>query len=64
MPWELAHAALWGIALAGGEPTAAHPVLLALAWLLVGANVVGIALGRRAMYDVAVGTRVVRGESR
>ncbi len=62
VPWELAHAAVWGIALAGGEPTLAHQVLLALTWLLVGANAVGIGVGRRAVYDVLVGTRVVRAE--
>jgi uncharacterized RDD family membrane protein YckC len=41
VPWELAHAAVWGIALAGGEPATVHLVLLALVWTLVGANVVG-----------------------
>jgi uncharacterized RDD family membrane protein YckC len=61
VPWELAHAAVWGIALAGGEPATVHLVLLALVWTLVGANVVGIGLGRRGLYDVLVGTRVVRG---
>lgn len=60
VPWELAHAAVWGIALAGGEPTPAHQALLAAMWLLVGANAVGIAVGRRAVYDVLAGTRVVR----
>lgn len=62
VPWELAHAAVWGIALAGGEPTPVHQALLALTWLLVGANAVGIAVGRRAVYDVVAGTRVVRSE--
>ena len=61
VPWELAHAAVWGIALAGGEPTPVHQALLALTWLLVGANAVGIAVGRQAAYDVLAGTRVVRG---
>ncbi len=61
VPWELAHAAVWGIALAGGEPAAVHLVLLAAVWTLVGANVAGIGLGRRASYDVVAGTRVVRG---
>jgi len=61
VPWELAHAAVWGTALAGGELTVVHQVLLALTWLLVGANAVGIGVGRRAVYDVVVGTWVVRG---
>lgn len=61
VPWELAHAAVWGIALAGGEPTPVHQALLALTWLLVGANAVAIGAYRRAVYDAAVGTRVVRG---
>jgi uncharacterized RDD family membrane protein YckC len=64
VPWELAHAAVWGIALAGGEPTAVLQALLAVTWLLVGANVLGLAVGRRAAYDVVAGTRVVRGEPR
>jgi uncharacterized RDD family membrane protein YckC len=64
VPWELAHAAVWGVTLAGGELTLAHQVLLALTWLMVGANAVGIGVGRRAVYDVVVGTRVVRGERR
>ena len=62
VPWELAHAAVWGVTLAGGELTLAHQVPLALTWLLVGANAVGIGVGRRAVYDVLVGTRVVRAE--
>jgi len=61
VPWELAHAAVWGIALAGGEPATVHLVLLATVWTLVGANVAGIGFGRRASYDVVAGTRVVRG---
>ena len=64
VPWELAHAAVWGVALAGGELTPAHQVLLALTWLLVGANVVGIGVARRGVYDVVVGTWVVRGGAR
>lgn len=60
LPWELSHAAVWGIALAGGEPAPVHQALLALVWLLVAANLVGIGVWRRAVYDVAVGTRVVR----
>lgn len=34
---------------------------LARTWLSVGASVLGIAVGRRAVYDVVAGTRVVRG---
>ena len=63
VPWELAHAAVWGITLAGGVPTPVHQALLALTWLLVGANAVAIGAYRRAVYDVVVGTRVVRGVS-
>jgi uncharacterized RDD family membrane protein YckC len=50
-----------GIALAGGEPATVHLVQLASVWTLVGANLVGIGLGRRGLYDLVVGTRVVRG---
>ncbi|TVR97000.1 MAG: hypothetical protein EA416_00805 [Trueperaceae bacterium] len=59
---QAARAQAIGFALAGGEPTPVHQALLALTWLLVGANAVGIAVGRRAVYDVVAGTRVVRSE--
>jgi len=61
VPWELAHAAVWGIALADGQPAPAQPALLAFVWLLVGANAVGIGAWRRSLYDVVLGTRVVQG---
>lgn len=64
LPWELSHAAVWGIALAGGEPAPVHHALLALVWLLVAANLAGIGVWRRAVYDAAVGTRVVRRSGR
>jgi hypothetical protein len=47
-------------ALPGGEPATVHLVLLALAWTLVGANVVAIGSGRRGSYDLVARTRVVR----
>ena len=61
VPWELAHAAVWAITLAGDESTPVHQALLTRTWLLVGLNAVAIGVGRRAGYDVVVGTRVVRG---
>jgi uncharacterized RDD family membrane protein YckC len=61
VPWELAHAGVWGLTLAGDDPAAFALVLLGAAWVGVGVNGVAIAWRRRAVYDVLSGTAVVRG---
>jgi len=60
VPWELAHTAVWGMSLSGGDPAPTHLALLALVWVLVGVNAVGILVWQRAPYDVVAGARVVR----
>jgi uncharacterized RDD family membrane protein YckC len=59
VPWELAHAGVWGLTLAGAEPAPFATVLLAAAWVGVGVNGAAIAWRRRAPYDVLAGTAVV-----
>lgn len=60
VPWEVAHAGVWGLTLAGEEPARVAVVLVMLSWSGLGVNATAIAWKRRAVYDVLSGTAVVR----
>jgi uncharacterized RDD family membrane protein YckC len=60
LPWELSHAAIWRFTIPGSVPESVPVGLLAIAWTLVGVNLVAALAGsRRTLYDRLSGTRVV-----
>ena len=61
VPWELAHACIWQITFAAGQPSPLISAGFALVWVLVGANLVSLLVSRKhqTLYDWLSDTVVV-----
>lgn len=63
LPWELSHTLIWQLRFTPAMPGAVSTVGFTLVWALVLGNVLSVVLDprRRALYDLAAGSVVVRG---
>ena len=62
IPWELAHACIWQVSAPNAAPSPLIVYGFILVWVLVGANLIAILIGKRhqALYDLLAGTLVIR----
>ena len=62
VPWELAHACIWQITVAGAAASTLISAGFVLVWVLVGANLVSLLVSRQhqTLYDWLSHTIVVR----
>jgi uncharacterized RDD family membrane protein YckC len=62
IPWELAHACVWQISFAPQNPSPLIFIGFGLVWVLVGANLVSLLVGKtwQTLYDRIVGSFVVK----